>query len=117
MRRPVELIVLKKMPGGGSDSTLKKEVLPLANGLETISALRPVSWKWNDEDNGERHYGFIAQEVEKILPDLVSDDTWRDGSTRKFLTVGDMMPYIVLALQEQQKQILKLKQQLQEKSQ
>lgn len=108
-----KLVQLGKMPTGGSDITLKKNVVPLLSGLEQITALRPVVWNWKNEVAGkELEYGFIAQEVEKILPDLVTNDTWLDGTERKFLATYKMIPYLVAAIQEQQIQIEELKAQL-----
>lgn len=112
----IPVIQLKKMPTGGSDVTLKKGITILSGGLEKIRSLKPVTWYWKtDEKNEELNYGFIAQEVEDVLPDLVNDDTWHDGTTRKFLAVGDMTPYVVSAIKEQaddvstvNKQILEL---------
>lgn len=74
----------------------------LKNSLEKILALRPVSWRWKDTraDRGIQ-YGFIAQEVEEVLPELVSEQQWIDGSTRKFLTTAHITPYLIEALKEQ----------------
>ncbi|HEY9412359.1 MAG TPA: hypothetical protein VIP77_22465 [Jiangellaceae bacterium] len=43
-----------------------------------------------------------------MIPELVSEGTWNDGTTRKFLNTGDMVPYLVKALKEQQAQIDRL---------
>jgi hypothetical protein len=68
--------------GGGppppSDRRLKKNVEPLADSLETVSKLRPVSFEWNEtaksEFKREGHaIGLIAQEVEQVLPEVVGD--------------------------------------------
>lgn len=90
--------------GGGSDITLKKEVEQLHGALDSVLALRPVTWRWKTKKDTTQ-YGFIAQEVEHILPQFVNNDTWEDGSTRKFLNMDGMVPYLVGAVQEQQKQI------------
>ena len=105
------LVELQAMPnGGGSDLSLKKDVTQLSAGLNHIMALRPVSWRWKVEEANDRsEYGFVAQEVEEILPDLVSIDSWKDGSKRKFLSTKEMIPYLVAAIQEQQAQIEELR--------
>lgn len=106
-----QLVLLKEMPtGGGSDISLKKNVANLPAGLDEVVELRPVVWQWKNKDVGEdREYGFIAQEVEKIIPDLVSIDTWIDGTKRKFLSTEKMVPFIVAAIKEQQREIDYLK--------
>ena len=108
------LVELQAMPnGGGSDITLKKDVAQIHSGLDRILALRPVTWRWKAAQADDRdEYGFIAQEVEDILPQLVSLGTWEDGTQRKFLSTKEMIPYLVAAIQEQQKQINELKKQL-----
>jgi Chaperone of endosialidase len=63
---------------GVSDGRLKKDIVPLgdAEGLSAIMALQPVHYRWKDErrNPGGRHeIGFIAQNVESVLPELVGE--------------------------------------------
>lgn len=111
------VVILQKMPTGGSDVALKKNISPLPASLNKITALRPVIWNWKNEAAGkDLEYGFIAQEVEKVLPDLVTLDTWIDGEEHKFLAPYKMIPYLVAAIQEQQVQIEELRRQLDKSS-
>jgi hypothetical protein len=111
---PSKVVHLREMPtGGGSDYTLKKNILDIPSTLDRVLSLRPVSWDWKDAAlNQQPEYGFIAQEVEKIFPELVYDDVWADGTTRKFIEAKKLLPYVVLALQEQQAQIDQLQKEL-----
>jgi len=112
----VAIVQLKEKPVGGSDATLKKEVTPLSGTLEKILALRPVTWYWKaDKSNKKLRYGFIAQEVEEVLPNLVTEEKWQgdetvqgDQSLRKHLSTNDMMPYVVGAVKDQHVQITEL---------
>lgn len=96
-------------PGSGaswscsSDKALKHDIEDLSVGLDIVLALRPTTFKMNI-DNSEKT-GFIAQEVESVMPALVS--TLPGG----YLGVkeGGMIPYIIKAIQEQQQQIDLLK--------
>jgi hypothetical protein len=62
-----------------SDSRLKQNIKPITSALDIIEGLNPVSYNWNKKaialnsikDDIRTNYGVIAQEVEKILPDLV----------------------------------------------
>lgn len=86
-----------------SDIRLKKDIQPLTNGLEVIDALRPVSFSWKDLSNHNtsdprEQYGFIAQEVEKLIPSAVGDST--DGY--KTLDKTIIIPYLVDAIQQLQ---------------
>lgn len=101
--------VVQLMPnGGGSDLTLKKNVLAISDALKQVLALRPVTWNWKTDRDTRRQYGFIAQEVEDIFPDLVEVKEWKDGTPRKFLSTNELMAYLVVAIKEQQVQIDKL---------
>jgi hypothetical protein len=55
-----------------SDYRLKHSVTPMATGLATVSALKPVTYKWNaDNSDGE---GFIAHELQSVIPFAVTGD-------------------------------------------
>lgn len=112
-----QLMELCEMPnGGGSDKNLKKDIRSIPSGLKQILALRPVSWRWKAGSSGKDvEHGFIAQEVEEVLPELVYLDSWDDGTKRKFLSTKEMVPYLVLAVQEQQKEIEQLRKELAKK--
>lgn len=69
-------------PGGGSWSTLsdrklKKDIEPLAEALNRMLCLRGVSFEYKEPDlelmRTGRHTGFVAQEVEKVFPEWVSE--------------------------------------------
>tara|TARA_B100000401_G_C52659139_1_gene649292 strand:+ start:89 stop:769 length:681 start_codon:yes stop_codon:yes gene_type:complete len=75
-----------------SDIRLKKDVKEITNGLEIINKLRPVSFKW--KKNNKESIGFIAQEIELILPHFVKD-TKLDGIPIKTIKQDKLIPYIV----------------------
>ena len=55
-----------------SDIRYKENIRLLQNPIETIKRLMGVSFTW--KESGAKSYGLIAQELEKILPELVKDD-------------------------------------------
>lgn len=60
-----------------SDKTLKKNVKPIGSksALDKIKQLQGVYYHWNSEDSEKNpNIGFIAQEVNKIVPELVNKD-------------------------------------------
>lgn len=88
-------------PSCGSDITLKKNINNQSDNLTKILSLRPVTYNWlTDEDGVEVKHGFIAQEVADIMPELVTDGVWIDGTTKKFLQTAGMTPYIIGAIKE-----------------
>ena len=59
-----------------SDLRLKQNINSINNALDKIESIRGVSFEWIDDDKDmpDCHLGVIAQEVEAILPELVSTD-------------------------------------------
>ncbi len=90
-------------PTCGSDLTLKKDIesLNTVDILMKVSLLNPVSYRWKTDEEGKPvQFGFIAQEVEEQFPELVTEREWIDGSTKKFLNIGGLMPYAIGAIKE-----------------
>ena len=56
-----------------SSIRFKKDVQKLENAMDIINKLEGVSYKWKDTE--KQDYGFIAEEVGRILPDIVE---WED---------------------------------------
>ncbi|MFM2306659.1 MAG: hypothetical protein RLZZ367_1328 [Bacteroidota bacterium] len=94
-----------------SDYRLKRDITEVKqemNALDVVKQLRPVTYYWKDERLPKnRRYGFIAQEVEKLVPDLV--DTGIDSMQTKSLNYVDMISILTSAIQQQQQQIEALK--------
>lgn len=87
-----------------SDVTLKNTVTTLPNSLNKIKSLRPVTFKWNtvsDSLMNGTHAGFIAQEVDTVIPQVVRTN----GSGVKSVAYSELIPYLVSAIQAQQQQI------------
>lgn len=94
-----------------SDIQYKKNIDPVTDALDRVVKLRGVSYEWKRDEYQEknfpdgRHYGVIAQEVEKILPDVVSAGS--DGT--KAVAYIEIIPVLIEAIKEQQKEIAELK--------
>ena len=94
-----------------SDARYKTHIAPVDNALDTILSLRGVTFEWNREEWKDRGFaagrqmGFIAQEVEKVLPELVSTDE----KGYKSVAYVNVVPVLVEAVKTQQKQLEDLK--------
>src|SRR3989344_64230 len=85
-----------------SDLKLKKNIIDISYGLIDLMKLRPVQYNWKTEDEGStKSLGFIAQEVEIIIPKLIMTD---ENGNKQLNTIG-MIPVLTKSIQEQQKQI------------
>lgn len=56
-----------------SDERLKDEIEPIETNLDDLSKLRKVSFIFKNDKSKQRQIGFIAQEVKKLYPELVSE--------------------------------------------
>ncbi|MDZ4678455.1 MAG: tail fiber domain-containing protein [Oligoflexia bacterium] len=58
-----------------SDVRLKTDIQPIEHGLDKVRSLDGVTFRWkNGSASDQRSMGFIAQEVEKVAPELVRND-------------------------------------------
>lgn len=96
-----------------SDRREKKQIQPLHYGLNQLMQLKPVSFKWNNQqiDNGSKHLGFIAQDLQEVLPEVVVDSEWteEEGKGRVWkktpllgVNYAEVIPVLVQSIQEQQ---------------
>jgi hypothetical protein len=85
-----------------SDVTLKENIRDLETGLNEVMALKPRRFDWKEETKLDQKNvaGFIAQEVEPVLPDLVYDYKYNEETTKKAVKMSDMLPTLVKAIQE-----------------
>jgi hypothetical protein len=83
-----------------SDARLKENITNSSNGLSDVLSLRPVSYTFIDDETKTEQLGFIAQEVDLVLPQVVSKPT---TSTQYYgLNYSGLTPVLVKAIQEQQ---------------
>jgi hypothetical protein len=85
-----------------SDERLKKNIKPLdkEKAIEQIKELRSVEFNWREEANDDKRLqlGFIAQEVEQVIPEAVSNAA--DADNTYLLDKGTIIPVLVAAVQE-----------------
>lgn len=97
-----------------SDARLKTKISTTNNCLEKVLKMRGVNFYWDKTKRpsaeSKMQYGFIAQEMEKIIPELVSEGA--DGY--KTINYIGVIPVLTNAIKEQQDQIKDLKQENEE---
>ena len=90
-----------------SDAAFKENIEPLENSLDTILKLEGV--KYTLKESGKSSIGFIAQDVEKVIPEFVEGDEGFKG-----VNYGQMVAVLTEAMKEQQKQIQELRAEIEE---
>jgi hypothetical protein len=95
-----------------SDEKLKDNVKTISNPLDKVMALRGVEFDWNKGNRkGQKDLGLIAQEVEKVLPEIVREKkmAFIDNETYKTIDYDKVVGLLIEAIKEQQQQIEELK--------
>jgi len=95
-----------------SDERLKDNITPIPYALEKLHQINGVTWDWNDKSEKEGNdVGVIAQDIEKVLPQLV---TTRDTGF-KAVRYEKIVALLIEAVKEQQTEINELRSTLQNK--
>ena len=98
----------------GSDRRWKKNIVDIPEGLDTIKALRPVKYDWNESapihETDKR--GFIAQEVEEVMPSMVGTFLSDSLPDAKSVATETLIPVLVKAIQELSAEVESLKEKL-----
>ncbi len=98
---------------GASDARLKKDMAPLTDALAKVSQLKPTTYQFRKDEFTNRNFpegtrmGFIAQELEKEFPTLVStgnevSDIHGNSFDMKSVNYMEVIPLLTKAIQEQQ---------------
>jgi len=83
----------------------KDNITPIEGALDKVSQLRGVRFNW--KDSGVLDIGMVAEEVGKVVPEVVNYE--KDGVYAESLDYGRLVPLLIEAIKEQQKQIDELK--------
>ena len=75
--------------------------------IEDMDRLHPVAYSWNSDNENKKHYGFIAQDVEKIYPNLTDGRIMGEYLTIKY---NELIPIMVKQIQNLKKEVNTLKQ-------
>ena len=87
-----------------SDYRLKENIAPMVNALDSIAALKPCTYAW--KDGGVVSQGFIAHELQSVIPECVSgekDAIDKDGKPKyQGIDTSFLVATLTAAIQEQQ---------------
>jgi hypothetical protein len=100
-----------------SDERLKDINGTIENAVDKLKTLRAVNFSWKKDDSKKENLGLIAQEVEKVFPQVVdknklpskADEVQTDETEYLGVRYQELVPVLIAAIQEQQVQIEELK--------
>lgn len=81
-----------------SDKRLKKDIVPIISPLDKIKGLSWYTFSW--KDTGVKSVGLIAQEVEKVFPELVGETQTASGMTIKTVQYGNLVAPLIESVKE-----------------
>ena len=87
----------------GSDRSLKKEIAPLAEALDVVNALKPVTFRYKEDYSKDQSIqpGFIAQELQEALGgEVYVDGVVQAGPKHLNVAYQSLIPVLVKAIQE-----------------
>ena len=85
-----------------SDENLKENIIQISNALNTVMQLKGVEYNWRN--NGKKGMGLIAQDIEKIIPYLVTEN-----ENGKSVMYQNMIGLLIEAIKELKEEINQLK--------
>jgi hypothetical protein len=85
-----------------SDMRLKTNVVSVSDALSKVMDLNGVYFNWKKTPDTDHQIGFLAQEVEKVLPEVVV----KDAAGNYGLAYGSITALLVNAMKEQQQQLV-----------
>jgi uncharacterized protein (UPF0218 family) len=88
-----------------SDRNAKADIEVIDNAIDRITQIEGVTFRFVDDESGKRHAGVIAQDVEKVLPEAVSEG----ANGFKQVAYDNIIGLLIEAIKDQQKQIDELK--------
>jgi Chaperone of endosialidase len=86
-----------------SDRSTKENITLMSGSLDKIMAIKPVQFSYKSAP-GETRFGVIADEIESVLPNIVGGEKGQQA-----VAYEQLIPLLVQALQEQQREIAALK--------
>ena len=90
-----------------SDRNLKENICEIPDALDRVLEMEGVSFEW--KDSGQQSIGLVAQDVEKVFPELVSTNP---ETGLKSIQYGNLVAVLIEAIKEQQSQIQELQSEL-----
>lgn len=91
-----------------SDERLKENINKITDeSIDNLFVLNPIIFSYKNDYKNKKHYGFSAQEVEKVFPELVENN---NISGYKTVNYQELIPIMLSKMKKMEDEILELKQ-------
>jgi len=94
-----------------SSARYKRDIQDMREGSQGVYQLRPVTFRYKQDPQGQRQYGLIAEEVAKVYPELVAKGA---GDKIESVQYHELVPMLLNEVQRQQQELAELKAQAQQ---
>ena len=106
-----------------SDKKFKKDITPIDSALSKVLQINGVSFNWKTKDYAKKefpegkHYGVIAQDIEKVFPEVVKtvrfkykdkEEDVEEDVEEKAVAYNELIPILIEAIKEQEQKIERL---------
>ena len=99
-------LIISEVQAGSSDARLKKDISDISKeDVEKLSILSPKQYRFKNAKRNNIHFGLIAQEVEKVFPNIV----YQTGDGKKAVCYLEIIPLLLLKVKDLERQIQELK--------
>src|SRR5262249_27632175 len=89
-----------------SSARYKRDIHEMGERSQGLYSLRPVTFRYKQDSQGQQQYGLIAEEVAKVYPELVTKGA--DGKVEA-VQYHELIPMLLNEVQRQQQEIAELK--------
>ncbi|MEM7374738.1 MAG: tail fiber domain-containing protein [Bacteroidota bacterium] len=86
-----------------SDRRLKRDIQHLEYGLDQVLSMNPVRYRWKSNPAGPEKLGFIAQDLQQTVPEVVMQS--EDPAVSLGVNYSELIPVLVKAIQELTEQV------------
>jgi len=94
-----------------SDQRLKENIIDIKDSIDDLLTLNPSTFTFKNDNKKKKHYGFLAQDVEKVFPELVENNNF---SGYKTINYQEFIPLILAKMKMMDEEIRELKEEINE---
>ena len=95
-----------------SSRSMKHNIKELKSVSETIDKLSPVEFVYNNDTNGQKHFGLIYEDTIGIIPEICQENQGKDGKKEKSINYVELVPLLLKEIQDLRKRVSELEEEV-----